>query len=722
MREGHHKLTYRPMPAQSRFGLFGWPLHRENCYLQTELQFRQRILTARAASGLDQELLQTSDSWFSENNDVAFINENENAWFLNNEYRPRHELSLDDFHISLIESQRLNWPGLSTLMRHIGDYLLIRNSQLSAEYFNQPMNYVLLDVAQMLKRLAVIENPTYVAQQLQLLRHYLRAIEIHIPPTYGSDRLFLADCRYGIEMNVEAEIIHTLLTQQLKKRLYSVKQQLNKVAELRHTILHFALAKDPVNPHPYWEQFKNDEQALDAKAAFPTLAAKACAMVSNDAITDFAIQPTLLPVTLDEQMLENCPDFKLIHSLPASVKTAYGQSITDLQEIVRFQTILDRLLQVFDQAGEVFTLLQFREEMQHLLQSIEQFIQHSEKNILLILDANTRAYHQFIQDKQDLTWWDKVVKKRQTTIDNFILNQDNLARFATSPSDLHQASNELLEQVNQVVNHLNQHSNYNDQLQLVTNVKQLTEQLMDSMHAWVNQQRIVQGLPVMPKSIAPVEEKLIEAKDTLPSAKRVNVEKVKKPARTAHAHNSLFKPAKHPKPQPLSQQILPLTLNSTPQMCPAPIRPYRPLISSNEPTTPVIASQNDNTVIWIAGFILLLPTCFLVIKIIYDKLHQQENETNEEEVNKEDFTLSLAHAADKLSVATHAALTAPTDWQGHIELYDDELQTLQAKLKPTKHDLNALQELTKDIDYLIKSIIKDRSCLESIPLSNRKGQ
>ncbi|MGQ3889099.1 hypothetical protein ACQUW5_08725 [Legionella sp. CNM-1927-20] len=693
MHEGHYKLPYRPMPAQSRFGLFGWPLHHENCYLASELQFRQRILTARSTSGLDEELLQTSSSWFAEDKEVAFINENENAWFLNNEFRPRHELSSDDFHIGLIDNQRLNWPGLSTLMRNIGDYLLIRNSKLSPEHFNQPMNYVLLDVVQILKRLATVDNPTYVAQQLQLLRHYLRAIEIHVSPTAGSDRLFLADCRYSLEVKIESEIIHNLITQQLKKRLHAVKLQLNKVAELRHTILHFALAQEPVNPHPYWELFANSEQSLDANSQFPTLAAKSCATVNRAALVEFAINPTLLPVSINEQTLDNCPEFKFIESLPSKVKAAYGESITDLQEIVRFQMILDKLLQVFDQAGEVFTMLQFREEMYNLLQGIEQFIERSEKNILLVLDANTQAYHKYIQEKQDLTWWDKIVKSKQTRIDNFIVNQDNLARFSTTPSDLHLASNELLAQVNQVISHLNQQKNHNEQLKLISDVKNLIEQLIDSMHAWVNHQRISQGLPAKPKKV-----NLSLSTNDIHHRQNSNnqLAQAESFALKASTYNTLFSKTEKPKLNAPSNNRLAIELNTTFKSCHPINQPSLPSNSSS-----ISNRQDNNSFIWLASFILLLPICLLIVKILYDKWQAQNNNLIYQEVNKEKFTALLNQAADKLAIAAQASESL--DWDDEIKLYSNTLENMQTKLNPNINDFKALKELIKDLDYLIQS-------------------
>ncbi|WP_131781978.1 hypothetical protein [Legionella gresilensis] len=689
MHEGHYKLPYRPMPAQSRFGLFGWPLHHESCYLPNELLFRQRVLTARATSGLDADLLQTSSSWFAEDKQVAFINENENSWFLNNEFRPRHELSSDDFHIGLIDNQRLNWPGLSTLMRNIGDYLLIRNSRLAPEHFNQPMNYVLLDAVQILKRLATIDNPTYVAQQLQLLRQYLRAIEIHIPPTAGSDRLFLADCRYSIEVKVESEIIHNLITQQLEKRLHAVKSQLNKVGELRHIILHFALAEEPVNPHPYWELFINSE-SLDSNAQFPTLAAKACATVNQAALTEFALDPTLLPVTVSEQTLDNCPEFKFIENLPNEVKAAYGKGIADLQEIVRIQMILDKLLQTFDRAGEVFTMIQFSEEMHNLLQGIEQFIQRSEKNILLVLEANTQAYHKYIQEKQDLTWWDKFAKNKQTRIDNFITNQDNLARFSTTPSDLHLASNELLGQVNQVINHLNQQKNQNEQLKLISDVKNLIEQLIDSMHAWVNHQRISQGLPIIPKKLSlslNTDNSQNRQSSQLPPGKSFALKST---------HNTLFSQSDRAKLNMLATNGPLPELNTTHKSC-YPIN--RPSLPANPNST--FNRQDNSSMIWIASFLFLLPISLLILKILYDKWQAHHNNLTYEEINKEKFSKLLNLAADKLAILAH--IIEGTDKDDEIQPYINTLENLKTKLEPTTNDVKELKELIKDVNYQIKS-------------------
>lgn len=117
MPEGHLHVSYRSMPDQSRFGFFFGLFHDESCYTEEELQFRNTILGLRKASDLDPELLQTNNRWFDEDDTVALLNINQNAWVLPAESKPRTTISRDDFHMPMLHSQRIIWKPLSTLIQ-----------------------------------------------------------------------------------------------------------------------------------------------------------------------------------------------------------------------------------------------------------------------------------------------------------------------------------------------------------------------------------------------------------------------------------------------------------------------------------------------------------------------------------------------------------------------------------------------------------------------------
>ncbi|CEK12197.1 hypothetical protein [Legionella hackeliae] len=648
MRSKYHRVHYRPMPAQSRFGVIFGVLHNEASYTAEELQFRTKILTARANSGLDADLLQTSNSWFSNNQDTALTNINENSWFFNAEYRPREVLSMDDFHIGLIDNQRLNWSELGTMTRVIGDYLLLRNRDLATNHLNQPMNYVLLDTVRILKRLALVETPEYVTKQLQLLHNYLRTVEIHTSATVGSDRLFLSDCRRTIE-NQQKEIENQIHSRQLKTQIHQVQQQLNQVAELRHTILHFALSDKPVNPHPYWEHFASSQPQLESKKEFPTLAAKACGSIRSDAVTNIENKSShrqLNVLELSAKTLSNCQDFKFVAALPESVQEAYSNSLIDLQEISRFQGILDQLEHLFDQAGEVFTIIQFREQMLGLLKNIEQFIQHSQQNIMMVLEANTNLYHEFIQSKQDLRWWEKMLTQRQEKIDDFIKNQDNLARFETTPSDLQIANKELLQQVNQVVNQLTQQASETSQLQLVSQTRDMVEQLMKSMHAWVGRQYELKGLPTPEKppllvSSTPVKPETLPNSPSEPVFQvNSNIKDTAIPSKASRLTPFQFwaSPAEIYVPSALPCGNA--TCNSTAAL------PIQSSTDSNQNTAPHSSAMYAGVVL---GFLVLLPLSILAFKLLYDswKIPEAKNSKSE------DFEAIKIKTADLLNIVNN---------------------------------------------------------------------
>ena len=191
MPKGHYRVTYRSMPHTNRFGLISQLWFDESCYTDAELQFRTRALSYRQNSGLAPELLETDNKWFDEDEDAALLDVNEQSWILNSAWRPKTSIARDHFHMPLSHNQAYIWGELGTLIRFIGDYLLLRNRDLPDAHLNQPMNFILLDVAKILKRLAVHPDGQHVIGQISLLRKYLRKIETHVSPTEGRDRLFV---------------------------------------------------------------------------------------------------------------------------------------------------------------------------------------------------------------------------------------------------------------------------------------------------------------------------------------------------------------------------------------------------------------------------------------------------------------------------------------------------------------------------------------------------
>ncbi|QRN04965.1 hypothetical protein GH742_14445 [Legionella sp. MW5194] len=667
MREGHHQITYRAMPPQARFGFFTRPLHDESCYTQDELQLREAIVAARSQSGLDPDLLRTDMAWFSPDNQVALVNVNEGSWIFANEYRPRQGLSRDDFHIGLINRQ-LHWPALNTMTRYIGDYLLIRNNQLDDRHLNQPLNYVFLDAVQMLNRMAVIHDGRFVNKQLQLLNKYLRVVETHVSPTQGSDRLFLADCRYTLEHRIAKDIENRQQSHQLKLQFEQVRHQLNRVAELRHTVLHFALTDGTVNPHPYWEHFSDVPRGIEGKQEFPTLSAKHCAEKTSDALAQPG-NPELSQLKLTPHTLDNCPALGLIDKTSTDIKAAYGQSISDLQEVLRFQHILDSLLQLFDQAGEVFTLIQFRRQMNNLLLGIEQFVQQSEQHIVSVVEANSRLYHQLIQDKQDLSWWQRMTSGKAEKIDRYINNQDNLARFPTSVSDLSAASKELLDGVHEVLTHLKQQGTETRQIAMVSSTRELVQHLMDSMHAWVGHQQEMNGLPV-PDKPTPI----LDNQQQLPP--------VDLGTRSFEPPSSFAKQASLPQAplffQAQSQRV-PASSCLTNQPCTASLLAGNDTLAQSSPSNtaalkPEAAAISASVLL---GTLVLLPLVFIGLKLLYDAW-QRPAPSRRSSNDKETFNQLATQAADLLSAASHLLPQEETScMQEEFDHLKDKAQTSQ---------------------------------------------
>lgn len=287
-------------------------------------------------------------------------------------------------------------------------------------------------------------------------------------------------------------------SRQFKIKIERLYHELTNLAEKRHTGMHFAITGHDANPHPFWELYKHSEP-VSSHREFPTLAAKRCAQSVGESIQTFGDQDNIAvsppPIRLTAEDLNQCAEFKFIDHLPQFVHESYGQAISDLQEVLRFQHILEQLTQLLDQAGEVFTITQFRTQMLDLIEGIEIFVKRSQTPVFEVLEANSAAYHQSIQDKQDIRWWEKWVSDKQERLDSFINNQDNLARFGVTTVDLHQVEKQIMEQTNQIKSHLHQFASEEKQLELISSAKELMQQVMQSMESWVNQQNRLAGLP-----------------------------------------------------------------------------------------------------------------------------------------------------------------------------------------------------------------------------------
>lgn len=473
-----HAPRYRSMPHKSRF----W-FHAEQCYTEAELTFREWVLNIRLNSGIHPDYLANPSSWFGEK-EQALINVYENAWFYSNAFRTRQILSRDDFHVQPIDSQRLQWPALYNLMQNVGDYLLIRNELLPAVHLNHPMNFVLLDLNLMLKGLSQNTNINQVQEQLELITRYLRTIEKNISPLVGSDRLFLSNFRNTIDEQIHPQLTHKIESQLLKERLNDLSKTIKQLSTDRNRILHFALNINKVNPHPY--DFSINK--IDDVKHYPTQAARECGQETTELVHHEPI--ALLQLTMSQ--LKDCPNFKLI-SMSEEIVDHYAKAISHLNELARFQLVINQIMDLLSQAGEVYTIYQFKEQMLHLLKEIDGFIDDSSLHIDAIVQANTRAYHQAIQDEQNLSLLQKLLTSEKEKLQTFIKNQDTLAQFPSSLNDLHKTNKLLKSQVIEVSNHLSASKVETSFDSLAGQAKEL-DLLMNSMHNWIKIQYEMKGL------------------------------------------------------------------------------------------------------------------------------------------------------------------------------------------------------------------------------------
>lgn len=642
MKQGHHQIPYQTMPVASRFGVKSWLHYDETCYTEEELQLREQLIKVRAASLIHKDLLVTDNNWFNPDRSQAFNQINPDSWVLPQLLKPKKIIATTDFHIPLVENKHLKWGSLSTMMRNIGDYLLIRNKNLPKSQLNQPINYILLDLVQILRHLASRENGEFVVQELKHIAAYIRAVEIEISPMIGSDRLFLADSRRQIDEQVLPEVQLYLQSQFFKTQLMQIKNNLQDIAEQRHTLLHFSLIKNPVNEHPYLEYFIKPPANLVQDRAFPTIAAKACAEIESSA-------EELPSLKFTSNALRNCPNFQPIPQLPETTIDAYGQALSDVQEILRFQQILDKLMQLLDKSGEIFTIVKFNEQIMMLMQEMESFVRRSQQTISDIHDANSLLYHKSIYQKQTMHTYEKLLTSREIQLNGFIKNQDNLARFSVSHGELLKTQRDFIGRVNQFMADLKDQSNSQEQKNMLEGTKVIAQQLMLSMHSWMDKQCAGQG-------------RSCEAVFLLPTPASTAPQ-----ALTASAPPTFFIPAGTSVPTVHENQDL----------------------SGNQSSCKTHSSQ-----LFTIDFslLMLISVILLLVKLIYDHLQKQNDKSNDPIV----FKGWAIKVADQLALLNDQQ---DSEYVDDISLFNDQYQELMTN---RKYDCEAMQELYKDLDYFLQ--------------------
>ena len=644
-----HLTSYRPMPQKSRFWLYS-----EHCYTEEDLTFRQWILKTRANSGIHADYLTNPSSWFADE-EQALINVYEKAWFYSNAFKTRHVLNRDDFHVQPVDGQRLQWPALYDLMQKVGDYLLLRNQELPPEHLNQPMNFVFLDLNNMLKGLSQNTNIEQVKEQLELITKYLRTIEKNISPLVGSDRLFLANFRRIVDDEIHPQLTHKIEAQLLRERLGDLSRTINKLSIDRNRILHFALNTNKVNPHPYHFSI---ERPLDT-SAYPTQAAKDCGSKGTDLVADPA--PVL---QLTQKQLEDCPNFKLI-SMDEEVLSHYAQAISDLNELDRFQKVVTQTMDLLGQAGEVYTIHQFKEQMLNLFNQIDSFIDSSAQHVDAIIYANTQAYHKAIQEEQDLPLLKKWFSSEKEKFQVYIKNQDTLAQFPSSNSDLAKTNKLLKAQVNQVISHLSQPKSRETSFEAIADRAQELDTLMGSMHQWIKIQKTMKGLAA-PE--APLPLKLM-------------------------SRNPLLSQSHHSTPPPMSHfpPLFSTDMHSFPQSCSA---------NTESCPVPIEPSQSQNNFAYL-GLVVLIPVGLIALYLLL-----RSNQTEDVPVcgTKKEFKQLKIKFEDLLTQVKEFENKEEADLSEDYEMYLDSYKKLLSKADSGIYYVSKLQDVFDDLEFFYQEL------------------
>ncbi|QLZ68582.1 MULTISPECIES: hypothetical protein [Legionella] len=669
--------SYQSQQHQSRF----W-VHSESCYTEEELEQRTWILKTRSNSGIHPDYLSNPSSWFADDSQ-ALINVYEHSWFYSNAFRTRHVLTRDDFHVQPIDSQRLQWTALYDLMQRTGDYLLLRNQALPQTHLNQPMNFFLLDLNHILKGISQNSNIRQTRDQLEHVTRYVRTIEKNISPFAGSDRLFLANFRSTIDDEIHPQLTHRIESQLLRDRLGELSKTIEQLSTERNRILHFALNTNQVNPHPY--TFAIDKPA-DLKA-YPTQAVKECGK-SSTAVVERPI--SILQLTGKE--LKDCPNFQLIN-MQDKVLDHYAKAITDLNELDQFQKVITQTMDLLGQAGEVYTVFQFKEQLSLLLRQIEHFIDESSFHIEEIIHANTLAYHKAIHEEQNLSLLKKWLTSEQEKLNTFIENQDTLAQFPSTKTDLAKTNQALKQQVNYVIGHLSGHKVKSTDFATLAGQAQELNELMDSMHRWITFQYKLKGLqpPQEPEKLGLLPTRTSQSK--------------------SH-HHSQLRPSffeSSSKTSAFDDCVQPNWTYETSVCPPVPPVPPQAIAACSEQDMAVCQAQEYETppAAFYLGLIVLIPIGLLAFYLLYQTLNKSESKVKVLG-NKHEYEGIKTELDDFIVTIQRDKRMHDSEIKCLFEEYIEKYDELNKRAQKEIYDIEELTELYEDIkcfydDYCPKS-------------------
>jgi hypothetical protein len=110
--------------------------------------------------------------------------------------------------------------------------------------------------------------------------------------------------------------------------------------------------------------------------------------------------------------------------------------------------------------------------------------------------------------------WKKWLTQDSEKINNYITNQDNLARFPAELSELDKTNAKAQEHAKDIIRHLNQPKITETNFAALADKVQELDKLMGTMHHWITNHNLNQGLPA---PTPPVSLKLILEKPQPPT-------------------------------------------------------------------------------------------------------------------------------------------------------------------------------------------------------------
>ena len=212
--------------------------------------------------------------------------------------------------------------------------------------------------------------------------------------------------------------------------------------------------------------------------------------------------------------------------------------------------MLMRVQVLTQQAGGLFTRHYFRNDLFNLFNQVEHFFLNTHNSMLQLLEENDELHHKSIVALNEMSWWRSLLSNRQKRYENYIINQNNFARFNINPRSLKVHLDRITNLLIRAGTQLRTPQLASGKDEYLLNLQNEVQTLFGAMYNWRLEQHIWFELPL------PEKPKLLAIADNKEQSPKTNKKLSKK---FFHSTSSVHQQEKSLRKPSLERHITPVS-------------------------------------------------------------------------------------------------------------------------------------------------------------------